>query len=571
MNRWRYRREGACLKPLVTGGRVDPLKVTTITLTLRHKAPGRAIWHMTPLLASTAKPALLDQPILPQGQLLDSLGQFALKDWSGKTSGENELVTRLREQLAISSTNTSFVNYSKWGGWRDHRVTASGFFRLHHDKRRWWLVDPEGCLFWSTGPDCVRPVIESNIKQLHHALAWLPAKDGEFTACYLGAKEVPNDEIEAFDYLKANFTRAFGAKDWHTQWQRIIYPLLRDIGFNTAGNWSDCECAAANGMPYVLPMKQLAPRQHCVARIFRDFPDVFDPAYEEEATLFASSLAATADDPAMIGYFLMNEPEWCFTPLTPAEGMLRNTANCATRRALANELRQHYANDEAAMTAAWQMPVTFAQLESGWWTAPLTASALRDLERFSTLMVKKLYRTLSAACRKVDCNHLNLGTRFAWVPDNWILDAMSGCFDVFSINCYRTEADDRLGPVCERLNIPTLIGEWHFGALDAGLPAPGLGHNPNQAERAKAYRYYLEQSAAKPWCVGAHWFTLYDQSAIGRGDGENYNIGFLDVCHHPYEALTAAARETHARLYQVANGELAPCNTMPEYAERLNM
>ena len=41
--------------------------------------------------------------------------------------------------------------------------------------------------------------------------------------------------------------------------------------------------------------------------------------------------------------------------------------------------------------------------------------------------------------------------------------------------------------------------------------------------------------------MGVHYFTLYDESALGRFDGENWNIGFLDVCNRPYEPLAAAA------------------------------
>ena len=37
--------------------------------------------------------------------------------------------------------------------------------------------------------------------------------------------------------------------------------------------------------------------------------------------------SATRNDPAFIGYFLMNEPTWGFASQTPAEGMLLNTPN----------------------------------------------------------------------------------------------------------------------------------------------------------------------------------------------------------------------------------------------------
>jgi hypothetical protein len=65
--------------------------------------------------------------------------------------------------------------------------------------------------------------------------------------------------------------------------------------------------------------------------------------------------------------------------------------------------------------------------------------------------------------------------------------------------------------------------------------------------------------------VGAHYFTLYDQSALGRFDGENYNIGFLDVCNRPYEPLAQAARASHERLYEVAVGQIQPYEDAPEY------
>jgi hypothetical protein len=145
-------------------------------------------------------------------------------------------------------------------------------------------------------------------------------------------------------------------------------------------------------------------------------------------------------------------------------------------------------------------------------------------------------------------------------------------FDVFSMNCYdRRPPGDQIEPVCRRLEMPAILGEWHFGSLDAGLPASGIGHVPTQSDRGRAYRAYLESAAAGQWCVGAHWFTLYDQSAVGRFDGENYNIGLLDVCHRPYARLVEAARASHARMYAVAAGQEPPFDDAPEYLERLFM
>jgi hypothetical protein len=184
-------------------------------------------------------------------------------------------------------------------------------------------------------------------------------------------------------------------------------------------------------------------------------------------------------------------------------------------------------------------------------------------------MAEKLFDTLSHACRSVDPRHLNLGARYYTVPPDWALAGMTS-FDVFSMNCYRERVPAaELANVSDALGRPILIGEWHFGALDAGLPASGIGHVPDQKARGQAFRIYLEDAAAQPWCVGAHYFTLYDQSAIGRFDGENYNIGFVDVCHREYEPLVAAARESHARMYQVAQGERDAYASEPGYLPKL--
>jgi hypothetical protein len=189
-----------------------------------------------------------------------------------------------------------------------------------------------------------------------------------------------------------------------------------------------------------------------------------------------------------------------------------------------------------------------------------------DLAAFSTLMVRRLFEGLSEACRAVDPHHLNLGARYYTVPPEWVLEGMQGCFDVFSINCYRERVPaQQIGTLARALERPVMIGEWHFGALDAGLPASGIGHVSTQADRGRAYRVYLEQAAALPACIGVHYFTLYDQSALGRFDGENYQIGFLDVCHRPYEELASAARESHARMYRVALGEEPPFAGAPKY------
>ena len=74
----------------------------------------------------------------------------------------------------------------------------------------------------------------------------------------------------------------------------------------------------------------------------------------------------------------------------------------------------------------------------------------------------------------------------------------------------------------------------------------------------------MEKAATSPYCVGTHYFQYCDQPALGRFDGENYNIGLVDVCQTPHDAFLDAVRDCHRDLYRVAAGGLAPFDREPQ-------
>ena len=109
---------------------------------------------------------------------------------------------------------------------------------------------------------------------------------------------------------------------------------------------------------------------------------------------------------------------------------------------------------------------------------------------------------------------------------------------------------------------PIIVGEFHFGVPGRGL-APGLVQVRDQAERGVAYRYYVEQAASFPAFIGSSWFQWVDQPSTGRMDGENYNIGLVDVTDRPYPELIEAMKTTHRRLQGVHAGTTAPFDVKP--------
>jgi hypothetical protein len=80
----------------------------------------------------------------------------------------------------------------------------------------------------------------------------------------------------------------------------------------------------------------------------------------------------------------------------------------------------------------------------------------------------------------------------------------------------------------------------------------GLVAVRDQAERAAAYRSYVEGALRHPAIVGTHWFQYQDQPLTGRVlDEENYQIGFIDQVDTPHAEIIEASRWVGANMYRV--------------------
>jgi hypothetical protein len=186
--------------------------------------------------------------------------------------------------------------------------------------------------------------------------------------------------------------------------------------------------------------------------------------------------------------------------------------------------------------------------------------AEKDLQEFSGIMVERLIGVVCEETRKADPHHLNLGLRYAWISSDLCYRAAKVFRCVF---CQWLPVSDP--PLTEeiyrRSGKPVLIGEFHFGSTDRGLPATGIVGVAGQEDRGRAYSYYLENGFARPEMVGIHYFQWLDQPVTGRFDGENYNIGFLDITYQPYRSIVKYATESNERIYRIAAGLEQPTKT----------
>jgi hypothetical protein len=142
--------------------------------------------------------------------------------------------------------------------------------------------------------------------------------------------------------------------------------------------------------------------------------------------------------------------------------------------------------------------------------------------------------------------------------------------DVFTLNNYDMSPPAEIfDTILKRTGKSVMVGEFHFGATDRGLPSSGLRRVVDQQQRGVAYRRYVERCAAHPACVGAQYFQFADEPFLGRFDGENYPIGLTDVCLTPYTELLQAAAISHERMYAVKAGNEKPYDVAPVELPRI--
>ena len=495
-------------------------------LVLKTRDPNQpAQFTLYNLILCTETPA---DEILDKRPLIDRYGQWIPANWEHKAHNDEQL-RRLWDADRLEEAHYGFCPL---GGDPTRALPATGFFRTGKIDGKWVLVDPHGHAFFSAGMDLVDPIATSFATDVTRRAYLFDELPGSGPAWLTPGKVV--------SFYVANLFRRFG-ENWRAETEKHTVARLKNWGFNTIANWSDARLAQRSGMPYVLPLYGWT-----TSRVFPfpyDFPDIFSKEFEDKTDAAARrQCAALKDDPNLIGWFIGNEPYWArsfgATQSWP-DMLLADPKPSATQEQLKKLLAAH--------------PLETGRIKAG----------------FIYDCAKKYFETVAAAVRKYDPNHLVLGIRFAERPDRrWA--ELSAVFDVFSINIYSPDFapdPEMIREYAEASGRPVLIGE--FTACAPGRGLQGLFYFTfkvrDQDERGKAYRYYVENSAANPYIIGTHWFQLVDDLPTGRpSDEERLNFGFLDVLDLPYLPLVNAARETHRRIYQLKFETTRPYSEKPK-------
>ncbi len=494
-------------------------------------------------------------------KIVDRFGQYAGADWPGKLHGESDFATRKSAEEADLKATPNLPERDRFGGWaRGPKRDATGFFRTEQVDGKWWLVDPEGRLFFSMGIDCVNADAATMTTGRERLFQWLPEK-GDPLARHAGhvsgVHSGPVKEGETFNFLAANLERKYGAG-----WQKAYYDLalrrLPSWGFNTIANWSDWGLYGNKQVPYVAScgIGGSHARLASGSDYWGKMHDPFDPAFAQSvAEGLKGAIAKVKGDPMCLGYFVDNELSWGGAGEEGGRyglgiGALLAPASQPAKKALIEQLKRKHGTIEA-LNAAWKTSFAdWAALDAPYQAPnPMPEGMKADLAAFVKELARAYFRTIRDDIRKGDPNHLYLGCRFAWSTPDAVEAAAEFC-DVVSFNIYAPRVDPARWGYLKSIGKPCIIGEFHFGALDRGMFHTGLVSTQSQAERAAMYIDYLHSVLDHPAFVGCHWFQYVDEALTGRWfDGENYNIGFLTVTDTPYPEMVAAARKVHAEAY----------------------
>ena len=397
-------------------------------------------------------------------------------------------------------------------------AAPAGFFRVAELEGRQWLVDPDGRPFFSTGVN------------LFHA--------GADPALY---------DARAPEYAALRLYPGF------EEWSETARDRLRAWGFNTLGAWAEERAAARAGLPYTVCLD--------LGRwVGSPWIDPASPrALSTIRALVARKVAPLRDDRRLVGYFLDNELKWYEGSLF--RYWLREPRRERLKQSLFALLRRRYTDDLEAFRRDFDVeprPRRFADLEG-----PLRHVEVRPgrrpevISEFAGLLAEEHYRVLAEAVREADPNHLLLGDRYASAYSQAVARSAARHVDVVSVNCANVEPGGWISPFfLETLHRvtgrPLLVSETYVAAREnQSGNRNSKGHYlvvDTQAERAATAEGLVGYLARLPYVVGYHWFQWSDQPSAGREDGEDFNMGLVDLGDRPYDLLTAALARVHARV-----------------------
>jgi hypothetical protein len=401
--------------------------------------------------------------------------------------------------------------------------------------------------------------------QQSEGVSWLTKPNGE-RFFSLGVCVVNQGATrEEFNATNPGYA-AFQHYDNSNRWAEATLKRLKSWNFTTVGGWSDFPALQQCREADVVFIPVLAVGMKCGA----PWLDMWDTNLIARMYQIARDrILPVRDDPRVLGYYSDNEMGWWNATLFKMT--LEQAPTSGQRQRLLRLLRETYHNQwpELLKDFEAQGAGSFEALDRGGMLYLRPGSqGSRAYRSFLSLMAQRYYSLMREIIHAYDPRGLILGDRYQSFYYPEVARASGAWLDASSSNLNAAWNDgtfprfylDTLHALSGR---PVIVSEFYMAAeqnrsgnKNASSTFPTV---TTQAERAAGFRNTLQALLQTPYVVGADWFQYYDEPTHGRGDGEDYNFGLVDIHDRPYEPLTATAAALN--LVAIKKG---PCPARPD-------
>eukprot|EP00466_Bigelowiella_natans_P014550 jgi/Bigna1/126900/aug1.3_g1608 len=426
---------------------------------------------------------------------------------------------------------------SKYGGLKSKKIgQGTGFFTTA-------LIDN----FLSTSRKLEMDISSSIRKDMHFTRMPLSNYITHHKQNLFGVCSVRRDA----DGREEAFKKVFeGGND---EWAAKSIDLLRSMGFNNIGPWSDDKILrkASNPLPYT-KMLNIAQdfgksigftkpgsghvdfKHHCIP--------VFHPDFEEFAMKHVKKIVGKLSfDSYCLGFFSDNELPW-----------RRDMLKCY--------LKLDAKDPNRLVALKWMESKGYIEDAREEKTAHLYETDKGVNMEFLQHVANRYFQVCAKAIKKVAPNHLYLGSRFhGQAKKHTELLKIAGKYvDVVSINWYDTW-DPRTKPEWTDMwttaaRKPFLITEFYAKGMDTKLPnKSGAGWVvKTQKDRGIFYEHFVLGLMEHTGCVGFHWFKFMDDWPKNSEKAKMLsNKGILDSNFTPYVELARSQAELNKEGYSI--------------------
>jgi len=241
----------------------------------------------------------LEDPIKPK-RWIDRYGQSPAFDWPTKVKADSDITRADRKEAAGLAKYRPVPDRDRYQAWTGRNARrAAGFFRVESVDGRWWLIAPNGRLYYATGMDCVICGVDGRLdKAVLAAHSWFPPRTGDMEKSW---HRRDGKEINGLSLYRANLIRKWGPDFRRRYLDRAVARQLA-WGFSSIGNWSDHDLSKYRMLPYFSVGPSYAGmKTPYVAKLIHD---AFDPGFAADAKKAAAGLASYRNDRMLVGHFL---------------------------------------------------------------------------------------------------------------------------------------------------------------------------------------------------------------------------------------------------------------------------